>query len=101
RTDGVDDVPRLQPMPAGDLGRAGVAAVERRAFRAQAGARGAMDGAVDTATAEKLAVRRIDDGVDVERGDVGDDDVEPRRADRGGQIAHAAIISPPYRRDLR
>ena len=48
-----------------------------------------MDGAVDAAAAEQRAVGGVDDGVDVERGDVGDEDVEPRRADFGGEQGHA------------
>ena len=44
-----------------------------------------MDGAVHPAAAEQRAVGGVDDRVDVERGDVGDDDVEPRVADFGGE----------------
>jgi hypothetical protein len=40
-----------------------------------------MDRAVDAATAQQRTVRRIDDGIDIKRRDVGDDDVVTRRAD--------------------
>ena len=44
-----------------------------------------MDGAVDAAAAEQRGVGGIDDGIDVERRDVGDADLEPRRSDLGGE----------------
>ncbi len=44
-----------------------------------------MDGAVDAAAAQQRAVGRVDDRVHVERGDVGDDDIEQRLADFGGE----------------
>ena len=44
-----------------------------------------MDRPVDAAAAEQRRIRRVDDGVDIERRDVGDADVEPRRPDRGGE----------------
>src|SRR5215467_3005409 len=81
RTDRVDDMPGLEPVAARDLRGSGLAAAERAAFRQQLRARGAMDRAVDPAAAPQRAVRRIDDGVDVERGDAGDADFELRRAD--------------------
>ena len=64
-------------------GRAGFAAVERFAFLQQLRACGTMDRAVDPAAAEQRRVRRIDDGVDRERGDVGDDDIQSRRSGLG------------------
>src|SRR5262245_31508085 len=72
RADRVDHVARLEPVAAGDLRGAGVAAAERAALGQKLWPGGAMDGAVDAAAAEEGAVRGIDDGRDVERGDVGD-----------------------------
>jgi hypothetical protein len=94
----VDDVPGRQPVPAGNLGRAGIAAVKPAAFGQQIRSGRAMDRAVDPAAAEQRAVRRVDDGVDRERGDVGNHDVEPRRpgfgaADRAGLAFHAWIVA--------
>src|SRR5262245_66397988 len=106
RADRVDDVARLEPVAAGDLGRADVAAAERLAFLFQLRARCTVDGAVDAAAAEQAAVGGIHDGRDVERGDVGDAHLEPRRADLGaeqGRGGHASYLSaiaraayPPY-----
>ena len=100
RSDRMDHVPGLEPVSAGDLGRPGVAAAERPAFRQQLRPGRAMDRAVDPAAAEQRRVRRIHDGVDVERRDVGDADVEPRRSDRGGEergahAPHSRAFPPP------
>jgi hypothetical protein len=40
-----------------------------------------MDRAIDAAPAKERRVRRIDDGVNTERGDVGNNDFQPRLAD--------------------
>jgi hypothetical protein len=42
-----------KPVTSGDLGAAGLAAVQRAAFGQQFRARGAMDGAINTAAAEQ------------------------------------------------
>ena len=47
--------------------------------------------AVDAAAAEQRAVRRVHDGVDVERRDVGHEDVEAGRADFGGEEGGHAL----------
>ena len=44
-----------------------------------------MNGAVDAAATEQRPVGRVDDGIDVERRDVGDANLEPRRSDIGGE----------------
>ena len=57
-----------------------------------------MNGAVDAATTEQRPVGGVDDGVDVERRDVGDADLEPRRSDTGGEQgrdAHGLQCSMP------
>src|SRR6516164_2524106 len=84
RADGVDDVLSFEAIAAGDLGGTGVAAAERATFGEKLGPGGAMDGAVDAAAAEQRSVGSVDDGPDIERGDVRDADFEPRRADFGG-----------------
>ena len=90
---------RLEPIAARDLGAAGLAAAERFAFLEQLGPGRAMDRAIDAAAAKQRAVRRVDDGVDRKRRDVGDDDVEARGADFGGEEGrgHAPIYPPPQR----
>ena len=54
-----------------------------------------MDRAIDATAALEPLVGRIDDGVDLERGDVGDHDFEPRRSNLGGEQRglHWRIIS--------
>ena len=53
RTDRVDHVLGRQPIAAGDLGAAGLAAAKRAAFGEQFRPGGAMDGAVNAAAAEQ------------------------------------------------
>ncbi len=94
-TDGMDHMPRRQPITLGDLGVAGLAAMQRAALGQQFRACGAMDGAIYAAAAEQGIVRRVDDGVNAKCGDVGEDDFEPRRADlaRRKPQAEAAALS--------
>ena len=85
RADRVDDVLRRQPITAGDLGRSGGAAAERFAFLQQLASGGAVDRTIDPAAAQQRCVCRVDDGIDRERGDVGDHDLQSRRTDFGGE----------------
>ena len=86
-------------MAARDLGVTGLAAAKRAAFGEQSLTGGAMDRAVDPAAAEKRGVRRVDDGIDLERRDVGDDDLElarpqaTMRARRAGRITRRALAT--------
>ena len=89
RTDGVDHMPRRKPVSAGDLGVARRAAIERAAFGEQFGPGGAMDRAIDAAPAEQRRIRGVDDGVNAQGRDVGNDDFEPRRADLARAQAQA------------
>ena len=62
-----------------------------------------MDGAVDAAAAEQRGVGGVDERVDVERRDVGDADLEPRRSDISGEQgrdAHARHCSTRGRRRI-
>jgi len=79
-TNGMNHVFGRKPVTARDLRRAGFAAAERSAFGQQIGTRPAVDSAVHAATTKQRAVRRIDDGVDAKRGDVGNSDFQPGRA---------------------
>ena len=69
--------------------------MERAAFGQQFGPGRAMDRAIDAATAEQRSVRGVDDGVNAQGRDVGDDDFQPRRADlaRGQTQAEAAALT--------
>ena len=79
--DSMDYMPRGKRISPGDFGVAGLAAIQRAAFGQQLGSGRAMDRTVDAATAEQRGVRSVDDGVNAQGGDIGDDDFEPRRAD--------------------
>jgi hypothetical protein len=72
--------------------------MQRAAFGKKLGSRGAMNRTIDAATAEQRAIRGVDDRVDAERRDVGDDDFQPRGAElaRGKAQADAAalIVTP-------
>ena len=63
RADGMNHMPRRQPISPGDLGFAGRAALERAAFCQQLRAGRAMDRAIDAAPAKQGRVRGVDDGV--------------------------------------
>ena len=54
-----------------------------------------MDRAIYAATAQQRRVRGVDDGVNAQGRNVGDDDFEPRRADlaRGETQAEAAALT--------
>src|SRR6266446_4805735 len=60
-------------MARRDLGLAGLAAAELAAFFEKPRPSRAMDRAVDTAAPEERAIGGIDDGVNIELGDVADD----------------------------
>jgi len=94
RTDGMDHMPRRQRISIGDLGVAGGAAIEAAARGEQVRTCGAMDRAVDSAAAEQRAIGGIDDRVERERRDVGDDDLKRRRADLACEGAQAAALMP-------
>ena len=77
----MDDMARRQAVAQGDPGVAGGAAAQLTAFGQQFGTGGAMNRAIDATAAQQRNIRRVDDGVDSERRDIGDGDLEPRRAD--------------------
>ena len=54
-----------------------------------------MDRTIDAATAQQRRIRGVDDGVNAQGRDVGDDDFQPRRADlaRGETQAEAAALT--------
>ncbi|CAN5470202.1 hypothetical protein BH11PSE4_BH11PSE4_14190 [soil metagenome] len=56
-----------------------------------------MDGSVDPAAAEQRRIGGVDDGVDAQGGDIGDDNIKPRRADLAAcrdQADAGAAITP-------
>jgi hypothetical protein len=95
---GMNYMPRRQTVTFGDFGVAGLAAMERAAFGQQFGPGRAMDRTIDAATAEQRRVGGVDDGVNAQRRDVGDNDFQPCRADLAdGQtqaVAAALTVTP-------
>ncbi len=95
RPDGMDHMPSRQTIALGDLGAAGLAAIQHAAFDGELRTRRAMDRAVNTASAKQRRIGGVDDGVNAQRRDVGDDDFKSRRPEiEGGQAqAEAAVLS--------
>jgi len=68
-------MPCRQPIRRSDLGAAGLAAMERTAFRKKFGPGRAMDRPIDAATAQQRGIRGVDDSVNAQARDVGDDNL--------------------------
>ena len=98
RANGVDHMLGFKLVAPGNLGIAGFATLQHSAFHDEFGAGGAMDRAIDAASAEQRRIRRVDDGVNAQCGDVGNNDFQPRLADlarRGAQADAAALMVTP------
>jgi len=80
RADGMNDMPRRQTIRFGDFRAASLAAVEGTAFGQQLESGRAMDRTIHPTTAEQRGVRSVDDRVNAERRNIGDDDLQPRLA---------------------
>ena len=95
RTNGMDHMRRRQPITPGDFGVASAAAMERAAFRQQLRPGRAVDRAIDPAAAKQRGVGGVDNGIDAQASDVGDDDLQPRRTElaRGPVQAEAAALT--------
>jgi hypothetical protein len=63
RADGVDDMPRRQPVTRCDFGVASLATIEGTAFGQEFGAGRAVNRAIDAAAAEQARVGGVDDDV--------------------------------------
>lgn len=99
RPDGVNHVSGRQPIAPGDPGVASRAATKRAAFGEQFGTGAAMDGPVDSAAAKQRRIRGVDDGVNAQRGDIGNDNFQPRLADQARGVAQAeaaALTVTPF-----
>jgi hypothetical protein len=81
RPDCVDYVSRRQPVTSRYLCPTGRAAAKRAAFGDKLRAGRAMNCPIDSAATQQRAIRRVDDDVNAQRRDVGDDDFQPRRAE--------------------
>jgi len=71
RPHSVDDEARRQQVALGQLGVAGFAAAEKSTLMNKVRSGGAMNGAIHPAAAQERRIGGVDDGVDVERGDIG------------------------------
>lgn len=92
RANGMDHVLGWQPVRAGDLGVTGIAAAKRAALVKQFRACRPVDGAVNAATTQQGGVSGIDDGINAERRNVGDDNFQSRRE---RQAEAAALTATP------
>ena len=81
RADRVDHVTAREAVSEGEFGVAGRTAAQGAAFGQKLRAGGPVDRAVHAATAQKRLIGGVDNGIQAERGDVGDDDVQRRRTD--------------------
>src|SRR4051812_672916 len=79
----------FEPVAPGDHGVAGLATVKRPAFGQEFRACRPMDRPIDTAPAKQRRIGRVDDGVNAQRGDVGNDDVQSRLPDPARRTAQA------------
>ena len=98
RAHGMNDMPCRQPITPGDFGVAGVAAMERVAFRQQLRAGRPVDRTVHAAAAEQRTIRGVDDSVNAQRRNVGDGDFQSRRTDLAcaqvQAVAGALMVTP-------
>jgi hypothetical protein len=63
RAHGMNHLPRRQPIPQGDFGVAGLAAMKGAAFGQKLWTSGAVDGPIHAAAAEQGRVGGVDEGV--------------------------------------
>ena len=78
RPNRVDHVPGLEPVALGDLGIASIAAMEHTAFGHEFRPGRPMDRTVDATPAQERRIGRVDDRVNAQCRDVGNDDFQPR-----------------------
>jgi hypothetical protein len=76
----MNHMPRRQPITPSDFCLAGRAAVEVTTLGEQFGAGRAMNSAIHAAAAEQRRIGRVDDGVNAQRGDVGNEGFQPDQA---------------------
>ena len=63
RADGMNHMPRRKTIASGDLGAAGLTAMEGAAFGEKLRPRRTVNRAIDAAAAEQVRIRGVDDGV--------------------------------------
>lgn len=90
RTNRMDDVPSRQPITFSYPGFSGRTSTEKVTFLQQLRARRAMNGAIDTGSAEQRRIRRVDDGVHGELRDIAVDDLDA--AEDGRKTSPAGLF---------
>ena|SRR5882762_9143624 len=99
-SDGMNHVFGGEPVALRDLCVTGLAAIKSLALVIKLRPGGAMDRAIDATAAEKRCIGGVDDRVNAKRGDIGNDDFEPRGPDlladqARGQGQAAALTATP------
>ena len=94
RADGVDHILARQSISLCDFRAAGFAATQRLTLRKQLRSCSSVDAAVNTATAQKRAVRRIDDSIHLHFCDVVSYNL------KGHNITHLSILQNYFRSSL-
>ena len=97
RADRVNDMPRRKAVSAGDLGLARRASIKGAALLEQFAAGSAMNRAIHTAATEQGFIRGVDDRINAQCRDIGDENLEPRRTDNAfsrDQAAGAPTVTP-------
>ena len=97
RADGVNDISGRQAISARDPDIARRASVQGAALDKQLRPGGTMNRAVNTASTEQGFIRSVDDRINAQRRDIGNDDLEPRRTDVAfdrRQAAGAPTVTP-------
>jgi len=92
---GVNHMPRGQTVSFGNFSVAGFTPMQHAAFHHELRTSRAMDRAVDATSAEQRAIRGVDNGVNAQGRDVGDDNFKPGLADlaRYNAQAEAAALT--------
>jgi len=87
-------MPRRQAISLRDLGVTGFATVQHPAFDGEFGSGSTMDRAVNTAATQQRAIGGVDDGVNAQCRDVGNDDLDTRWADLARGLDQADAVVP-------
>lgn len=95
RSNCVDHMLGFEPVAPGDFGIAGRTTIQRATLGQQFRSGRPMDRTIDAAPAEQGRIRGVDDGVNAQCRDVGNDDFQPRLADlaRCRTQAEAAVLT--------
>ena len=89
RSNCVDHMLGFEQVAAGDFGIAGRTTIQPATLGQQFRSGRPMDCTIDAAPAEQRRIRGVDDGVNAQGRDVGNDDFQPRLADLAGETAQA------------